>query len=109
MSRILVSVGCDSYTADPDYGDLSGAEEDARRIFRALVPSGDYNTNTSRLLLSPTHTELSREIDALFDLSQIEVLTIYFAGHGEVKGGFCYLCPSDVRGDRLSTTALSLT
>ena len=110
MSRVLLSVGCDSYTADPEYCDLSGAEEDARRIYGALVtPAGDYDSGASKLLLSPTHDELSREIDALFDLGQIEVLTIYFAGHGEVKGGFCYLCPSDVRGDRLSATALSLT
>src|SRR5215211_6213873 len=110
MSRVLLSVGCDRYTADPEYDDLHGAEADARRMHKALVaPNGDYDPGASKLLLSPTGGELDEQIDALFDLDQIVVLTIYFAGHGEVKGGFCYLCPSDVRGDRLSATALSLT
>lgn len=110
MSKVLLSVGCDSYTADPEYGDLFGAEEDARRMYEALVtPTGGYDSSASKLLLSPNNAELDREIDVLFDLGQIDVLTIYFAGHGEMKGGFCYLCPSDVRYDRLSATALSLT
>lgn len=110
MSRVLLSVGCDSYTADTQYGDLFGAEADARRVYEALVaPNGDYDSVASKLLLSPTSDELDGQIDALFDLDQIDVLTIYFAGHGEVKCGFCYLCPSDARRDRLSATALSLT
>lgn len=110
MSRVLLSVGCDSYTADPEYDDLHGAEADARRMHEALVaPNGDYDPGESELLLSPTGDELDEQIASLFDLDQVDVLTIYFAGHGEVKGGFCYLCPSDARRDRLSTTALSLT
>lgn len=110
MSRVLLSVGCDSYTADLEYDDLHGAEADARRMHEALVaPNGDYDPEASKLLLSPTGGELDEKIYALFDLGQVDVLTIYFAGHGEVKGGFCYLCPSDARRDRLSATALSLT
>lgn len=110
MSRVLLSVGCDTYTADASYPDLSGAEEDARRVYNALVaPAGDYDADASKLLLSPNHRELDKELEALFDLDRIEVLTIYFAGHGEVKGSYCYLCPSDARTDRLSATALSLS
>lgn len=110
MSKILLSVGCDSYIADSEYGALYGAETDARRIHEALVaPNNDYDPDASKLLLSPTSGQFNAQIDSFFDLGQVDVLTIYFAGHGEVKGGFCYLCPSDARHDRLSTTAMSLT
>lgn len=110
MSRVLLCVGCDSYTADPGYGDLHGAEIDARRIYETLIaPDNDYDSSVSKLLLSPTSGQFDNQIDSLFDLGQVDLLTIYFAGHGEVKDGFCYLCLSDARHDRLSTTAVSLT
>jgi hypothetical protein len=52
--------------------------------------------------------EVNLAIEALFDLRDLDVLTFFFAGHGGVKYGTCYLCPSDTKTDRLSATALSL-
>ena len=103
---MLLSAGCDRYS---HLEGLDGAERDAERIFRALVEdAGDYDRDLSVLLRSPTMEEIDLAIEGLFDLRDLDILTFFFAGHGGVKYGTSYLCPSNTRPDRLSATALSL-
>ena len=106
MSRVLLSIGCDAYS---HLDGLDGAERDSERIFQALVEdAGDYDRDLSVSLRSPTMEEIDRAIEGLFDLRDLDILTFFFAGHGGVKYGTSYLCPSNTRPDRLSATALSL-
>lgn len=107
MTRLLISVGCNQYQHLPE---LHGAEEDARAIHEMLTGAiGEYDLDASRLLISPTIQELRDTFDAvLFAHQQIDVLTIFFAGHGVVKGGNYYLCMADTRYEKLSTTGLPL-
>jgi hypothetical protein len=106
VSRVLLSIGCDAYS---HLDGLDGAERDSERIFQALVEdAGDYDRDLSVSLRSPTMEEIDRAIEGLFDLRDLDILTFFFAGHGGVKYGTSYLCPSNTRPDRLSATALSL-
>ena len=106
MSRVLLSIGCDAYS---HLDGLDGAERDSERIFQALVEdAGDYDRDLSVSLRSPTMEEIDRAIEGLFDLRDLDILTFFFAGHGGVKYGTSYLCPSNTRPDKLSATALSL-
>ena len=101
-----MSIGCDAYS---HLDGLDGAERDAERIFQALVEDADdYDRDLSVSLRSPTMEEIDRAIEGLFDLRDLDILTFFFAGHGGVKYGTSYLCPSNTKPDRLSTTALSL-
>lgn len=107
--RILLAIGCDKYQ---HLDELSGAEIDSKNIFSALAepPFGSYDTTRSRILLSPTLSEIKESlIKILFDEGPIDTLTIFFAGHGGVKSGSYYLCPIDAKYDRLSATALSMS
>src|SRR5918993_829763 len=101
-----MSIGCDAYS---HLDGLDGAERDSERIFQALVEdAGDYDRDLSVSLRSPTMEEIDRAIEGLFDLRDLDILTFFFAGHGGVKYGTSYLCPSNTRPDKLSATALSL-
>lgn len=109
MMRILLSIGCNIYNALPN---LTGAEEDAQRIWThlTLTGTGQYDSGSSRLILSPTHDEVRRTLTGLTRTSSdLDVLTIFFAGHGGVKAGSYYFCVSDSDPSSLATTALSLT
>ena len=102
--NLLLCIGCDNYTRITP---LTGAEQDARNIFRLLTEKGDhYQPHLSRLLLSPT---ISSIVSSLIELSSscqtIDVLTFFFAGHGSVKAGSFYLCTKDSDLERLSLTA----
>jgi Caspase domain len=107
MTRLLISVGCNRYQ---HLTELRGAEEDARAIHAVLTGSvGEYDAEASRLLLSPTIQGLRDTFDdVLFAHDQIDVLTVFFAGHGVVKSGNYYLCLADTRYEKLSTTGLPL-
>lgn len=100
----LISIGCDTYdTLSP----LRGAERDAREVFGALVgTNGDYDRELSHLLLSPNAQAVKEALNAAFPRGkEIDVLTIFFAGHGEAKAGSFYLCTRESDSERLSTTA----
>lgn len=104
--RVLVAIGCNDYLA---LDRLSGAEEDARRVWAQLVGSADdqYDLAMSHLLMSPTLHEV-REVLADLPTTSLEVLTIFFAGHGGVKAGSYCFCFVDSQLCRLATTALPL-
>jgi hypothetical protein len=104
--RLLISIGCNNYL---NLDTLYGAEQDAEHIFKLMVLEGDYDKNRSKLLLSPTHSDLMAALDEiLFSNGSIDVFTIFFAGHGGVKQGSYYLCVSDTHPDKLSTSGLAL-
>src|SRR5215213_9950976 len=107
MPRIIISIGCDKYTHLPP---LQGAENDARRVYELMIEAtGEYDATQSKLLLSPTLDELQNTFNSvLFTAPQIDVLTLFYAGHGVVKSGNYYLCLADTNADRLSTTGLPL-
>jgi hypothetical protein len=107
-ANLLLSVGCDAYQSLPT---LSSAHSDARNVFSALTTSDRklYSAANSTLLLSPSTSELRSVLSALSEHSPIDVLTIFFAGHGRLKAGSFYLCCSDSRENSLSSTAISLT
>ena len=106
--RVLIAIGCNQY----DYADpLNGAENDAQRIYEALIkPSiGDYDLAHSHLLLSPSLDEVRNALKKVFLLSQnIDAFTFFFAGHGKVSGGSFYMAVRDSSPDALSVSALSL-
>lgn len=108
MRRALIAIGCD------DYGNLNplgGAVKDAERIFDALMRPevGDYDLESSTILRSPTLQDVRDALTAvLFDKSQLDALTIFFAGHGAMSAGSFYMALRDTRLDALSATALSL-
>jgi hypothetical protein len=103
--RVLLSIGCNVYD---HLETLSGAERDADRVFRLLTgPAGEYDPKSSILLLSPTLGEFRESVGStLFNTRRIDVLTIFFAGHGGVKTGTYYLCLRDSAPQRLSASAL---
>jgi hypothetical protein len=109
MSRVLIAIGCDKYD-DPSWGNLTGAENDAKNIYNSLVVDGfgQFNAEQSKLLLSPSLSKLRSAIsEVLFSGSRIECLTLFYAGHGEVKDGTYFLTCRDSLVDQLSLSALS--
>ncbi|MEI4484478.1 MULTISPECIES: caspase family protein [unclassified Phyllobacterium] len=109
--RILLAIGCDEYI-HPRLSKLSGAFNDAKAIYDHLVVDGwgEYDSSHSRLVLSPSLTEV-REIieELLFNSGPIDEFTFFFAGHGGTKDDAYFLCLKDSQLDRLSITALSMS
>jgi Caspase domain len=108
-SRALISIGCNNYLYCHS---LRGAETDAKRVFEKLIAPqvGDYDLDSSCLLLSPTLSEVQTAImRILFGSNSIDTFTVFFAGHGNIKAGSFYMCLKDSRSDALSATALSLS
>lgn len=111
MNRALVAIGCDEYDSER-VENLSGAVADATGIFDRLVVEGlgAFDAHLSRLLLSPTDSEVEQVIaDILFSGSIIDVLTIFFAGHGGIKDGSYFLMCRNSCTDRLSVSALPVS
>ncbi len=106
MRTCLLAIGCDHYS---EMGALQGAEADARRVFHALTETNQsYQISNSCLLLSPTKSEVEEALRKIgTDKEPIEVLTLYFAGHGALASGSYYLCLRDSSSLFLSGTALS--
>jgi len=106
--RVLLAIGCDTYE---HLGPLGCAEADATALFDLLVDPkvGDYDSERSRLMVSPTLQEVRVALAAiLFDGPQLDTLTLTFAGHGVVSSGSFYMGLCDSRLDALSATALPL-
>lgn len=105
---MLFAIGCDSY----DHADvLHGAESDARRIYDLLIlpEVGGYDINRSRLLLSPTYSDVREALrEALFNEPKLDTFTFFFAGHGSVSSGAFYMWLRDSNSKGLSMSALSL-
>lgn len=109
MSRALLAVGCHEYYDGDSFDPLPGADTDAERVYGKLVEeSGHYDEPISRLLISPGLADVRSALDDLFDLDTVDVVSFFFAGHGVVHRGICYLCPKDAMGERLPTTALPI-
>jgi Caspase domain len=106
--RVLLSIGCDTY----DHADqLNGAESDAQRIYDLLIRAdvGGYDTERSRLLLSPTYNDVREALrEVLFTEPQLDTFTFFFAGHGSVSAGAFYMWLRDSNLKGLSMSALSL-
>ena len=83
MARIFLGISSSAYE-DADLLPLTGTIADGQNIQRALLNRdlGKYDKSLSRLLLSPTLSEVQGAIkEILFD-GGIECFTLYFAGHG---------------------------
>ncbi|WP_122555440.1 caspase family protein [Pseudomonas viridiflava] len=108
-SRMLLSIGCDVYQ---HLNSLNGAVLDAEAIHLELS-EGEHNlikAEDACLLRSPTTAQLVDALGAIQDrYSELESLTIFFAGHGGESNGSYYLCLADTREDRLSTTGYPLS
>ena len=107
--RVLLSIGCNTYDHTSS---LTGAENDARRIFEALIREdvGEYAPQSSKLLLSPTTGQVREAVrEALFSNGAIDTFAFFFAGHGSVKSGSFYMWMRDSRPDAQSVSALSLS
>ena len=106
--RALLAIGCDSYD---HVTPLSGAERDADRVFNALLSAKIpfYDVDRSTLLRSPCTDVVRLALkELLFDGPKLDVLTLYFAGHGKVANGSFFICLRDTRIGALSVTSLSL-
>lgn len=111
MNRVLVAIGSDEYDSE-NVDNLNGAVADAKGIFDRLVSDGlgAFDTHLSKLLLSPTLSEVTDAIaEILFGPNVIDVLTIFYAGHGGIKDGSYFLMCRDSHIDRLSLSALPLS
>ena len=106
--RVLLAIGCNSY----DHADLlQGAERDAQRVYELLIRPevGGYDSIRSRLLLSPTYSDVRDGLrEALFNEPPPETFTFFFAGHGSVSAGAFYMWLRDSNSKGLSMSALSL-
>ncbi|MES2878262.1 MAG: caspase family protein [Pseudomonadota bacterium] len=106
--RVLLAIGCDAY----DHANLlHGAERDAQRMYDLLIrPAvGEYDTNRSHLLLSPTYSDVREALrEALFTEPSPDTFTFFFAGHGSVSSGAFYMWLRDSNQKGLSMSALSL-
>lgn len=106
--RVLLAIGCNSYD---HVGLLNGAERDARRFYELLIRPevGEYDINRSRLLLSPTYSDVREALrEALFTEPHVDTFTFFFAGHGSVSAGAFYMLLRDSNLIGLSMSALSL-
>lgn len=108
MKRTYICIGCDSYY---HLGALRGAERDARRLSDHFLGSlGNYQSEASRLLLSPTYPEVLQAFQELFSPDEeADVLTCYFAGHGVNGPTGYFLCLRDTDPRTLSTSSLSFS
>lgn len=109
IGRGLIVVGCNDYE---HMGGLGGAEADTERIYNVLIrpATGEYDLKHSRLLLSPTLSDLREAVrGVLFIGEQLDTFTFFFAGHSGIKAGSFYMCLRDSRNDALSASALSLS
>lgn len=108
-ARVLLSIGCDDYQ---HMQKLGGAEVDASSIHKELT-SGELSCirpEDAYLLKSPTKDQLGGALLNLQDqYGEIESFTIFFAGHGGEANDSYFLCLSDSRADRLSTTGFALS
>lgn len=107
--RTLLSVGCNVYA---HANTLAGAEGDARRMFEVLVDAdiGEYDIARSRLLLSPTVSEVRQALrDVLFSGGEVDTFTFFFAGHDGVRAGSFYMWVRDSEPSAQSMSALSLS
>jgi len=109
MKRIAPCIGCDDYKyLQP----LNGATPDARHVYKILIDQnhGEYDLNSSLLILSPSLEELRRALQyILFDCGKIDTFTLFFAGHGGVKAASYFLCTTDSQLRMLSSSALGMT
>ncbi|NMX50135.1 caspase family protein [Pseudomonas veronii] len=106
--RILLAIGCNEYE---HLTDLESAEDDAERIFNALVKPevGQFDSEHSLFLASPTIDQVRVALKkTLFDNPQIENFTFFFAGHGGVSSGSFHMWLRDTSPKVQSMTALSL-
>lgn len=107
--RILLAIGCNEYEhLDP----LESAEDDAKRIFEALVKPevGQFDCTHSIFLPSPTIEQVRLALKkALFENPEIENFTFFFAGHGGVSSGSFHMWLRDTSPKVQSMTALSLS
>lgn len=107
--RVLIAIGCNAYDQQDT---LKGAENDAQRMFEALVRPelGEYEASHSQLLLSPSIAQVLAALrQVLFSNSKIDTFTFFFAGHGCVRSGSFYMLVRDSDSEGLSFSALSLS
>lgn len=98
--RALISIGCNAYDQFDKLPLLDGAEADASRVHELLIRDeiGGYDPEISALLLSPRESECRHAISSALGIQGgLDVLTVYFAGHGMVDPGGFYLCLSPRR------------
>lgn len=108
-ARVLLCVGCDGYK---HLKTLNGAVMDAEAIYRELASSENsrITAEDAYLLRSPSTMQVVEVLATIQDsYSELESLTIFFAGHGGESNGSYYLCLADTRSDRLSTTGYPLS
>lgn len=109
MSKVLLCIGCDDYQS---LNKLSGAERDALSIHTALStgPLSNINPADAYLLNSPPRHQLDATLLDIQDrYDEIESFTLFFAGHGGEANDSYFLCLSDTRAERLSTTGFALS
>lgn len=109
MSKVLLCIGCDDYQS---LNKLSGAERDALAIHTALStgPLSNIKPADAYLLDSPSRHQLDATLLDIQDrYDEIESFTLFFAGHGGEANESYFLCLSDTRADRLSTTGFALS
>lgn len=109
MSKVLLCIGCDDYQS---LDKLSGAERDALAIHTALStgPLSNIKPADAYLLDSPARHQLDATLLDIQDrYDEIESFTLFFAGHGGEANESYFLCLSDTRADRLSTTGFALS
>ena len=108
-TRVLLCIGCDDYH---HLNSLRGAVSDASAIHDQLsaTQNGLIRGEDAIFLSSPNTSQV---VDALSEIqdryTELESLTIFFAGHGGESNGSYYLCMADTRADRLSTTGYPLS
>jgi hypothetical protein len=109
MNRLLLCIGCNEYHSS-NLPALNGAIPDAQGIYTLLVDPqyGEYHSTNSILIRNPNISDVSAALrKILFQYGDIDVFSLFFAGHGVAKDGAYYLCVKDSEINSLSMSALA--
>lgn len=110
MRRTLLAIGCDEYD-DDYYKPLLGAENDAVSIYNILTSEsfGGFDPDSSILLRSPTYAQVNEALSkTIFSEEELTSLSVFYAGHGQVKDGRYFMICQDSAPDRLTVSALHI-
>lgn len=102
----LLTIGCDNYESLPE---LPCCEADAHTIKTDLERSDFYQSERSATLESPSLQEIQSFIRTTIpSWKGVDILTVYFSGHGGICKGNFYLCPRDFDSTAPSVTGFSI-
>jgi hypothetical protein len=106
VRRSAIVIGVDQYS--PEFGVLRYSGQDAKEMKEVLQDAGFMVTlMTPDSLLQPTRQNIIDQVRWHARMDDLDMLTLYFSGHGEDIDGEGYFVPMDAT-EPLASTALAV-